>query len=187
MTLPKGIPEANFWSFTLYDNETRSMLDTPQRYPRAGSQSDPSPAAEPDADGAMTIYFSPTQPEGIRRGNWIQDRRLRQRLVHAPAPLQPTRAFLHQRMATERGRSGAVEGKHSHREKHFAAGRGMAAICAFETFERPLESTLSSRSRWRWKRTELRKAGMRRGLIHVSARRNNSGERLSLGQDWVRL
>ena len=27
-TLPKGIPEANFWSFTVYDNQTRSMLDT---------------------------------------------------------------------------------------------------------------------------------------------------------------
>ena len=33
VTLPKGIPEAKFWSFTLYDNQTRSMLDTPQRYP----------------------------------------------------------------------------------------------------------------------------------------------------------
>jgi hypothetical protein len=43
--LPKDIPEANFWSFTVYDNQTRSMLDTPQRYPRAGSQSFPSPAA----------------------------------------------------------------------------------------------------------------------------------------------
>ena len=41
VTLPKGIPEENFWSFTLYDNQTRSMLDTPQRYPRAGSQSYP--------------------------------------------------------------------------------------------------------------------------------------------------
>ena len=40
-TLPKDIPEANFWSFTLYDNQTRSMLDTPQRYPRAGDQSFP--------------------------------------------------------------------------------------------------------------------------------------------------
>jgi hypothetical protein len=39
VTLPKGIPEANFWSFTLYDNQTRSILDTPQRYPSAGSQS----------------------------------------------------------------------------------------------------------------------------------------------------
>jgi hypothetical protein len=72
VTLPKGIPEANFWSFTLYDNMTRSMLDTPQRYPRAGSQSYPSPAAEASADGSTTIYFGPTQPAGVKRGNWIQ-------------------------------------------------------------------------------------------------------------------
>ncbi len=71
-TLPKGIPAAAFWSFTLYDNQTRSMLQTPQRYPRAGSQSYPSPAAEADADGSTTIYFSPQQPDGVKRGNWIQ-------------------------------------------------------------------------------------------------------------------
>jgi hypothetical protein len=70
--LPKGIPAAAFWSFTLYDNQTRSMLDTPQRYPRAGSQSYPSPAAEADADGSTAVYFGPTQPEGVKRGNWIQ-------------------------------------------------------------------------------------------------------------------
>jgi hypothetical protein len=72
VTLPKGIPEENFWSFTVYDNMTRSMLDTPQRYPRAGSQSYPSPAAEPNADGSTTIYIGPTQPAGVKRGNWIQ-------------------------------------------------------------------------------------------------------------------
>ena len=72
VTLPKDIPEANFWSWTLYDNQSRSMLDTPQRYPRAGSQSFPSPAAEASADGSTTVYFSPTQPAGVKRGNWIQ-------------------------------------------------------------------------------------------------------------------
>ena len=72
VTLPPNIPAARFWSFTVYDNQTRSMLDTPQRYPRAGSQSYPSPAAEPNADGSSTVYFGPTQPEGIARGNWIQ-------------------------------------------------------------------------------------------------------------------
>ena len=72
VTLPKGVPEANFWSLTVYDNMTRSMLDTPQRYPRAGSQSYPSPAAEANADGSTTIYFGPTQPDGVKRGNWIQ-------------------------------------------------------------------------------------------------------------------
>jgi len=72
VTLPKNIPAAKFWSFTVYDNQSRSMLDTPQRYPRAGSQSYPSPAAEPSSNGSTTIYFSPTQPEGVKRGNWIQ-------------------------------------------------------------------------------------------------------------------
>jgi hypothetical protein len=72
VTLPKKIPQANFWSFTLYDNMTRSMLDTPQRFPRAGSQSYPSPAAEPAADGTTTVWFAPEQPEGVGRGNWIQ-------------------------------------------------------------------------------------------------------------------
>jgi hypothetical protein len=46
------------------------MLDTPQRYPRAGNQSYPSPAAE---TSSTTIYFfGPTQPAGVKRGNWIQ-------------------------------------------------------------------------------------------------------------------
>ena len=72
LTLPKGIPYANFWSLTLYDNQTRSMLATPQNYPRAGSQGYPSPAAEADADGSTTVYFGPQQPAGVKRGNWIQ-------------------------------------------------------------------------------------------------------------------
>ncbi len=72
VTLPKGIPQAKFWSLTLYDNQTRSMLDTPQGYPRAGSQNYPSPAAEADASGVTTVYFGPKQPDGVKRGNWIQ-------------------------------------------------------------------------------------------------------------------
>jgi hypothetical protein len=70
--LPKGIPARAFWSFTAYDNQTRSMLDTPQRFPRAGNQSYPSPAAEANADGSTTVYFGPKQPQGVARGNWIQ-------------------------------------------------------------------------------------------------------------------
>ena len=72
LTLPKGIPYANFWSLTLYDNQTRSMLATPQGHPRAGSQGYPSPAAQAAADGSTTIYFGPQQPAGVPRGNWIQ-------------------------------------------------------------------------------------------------------------------
>jgi hypothetical protein len=71
-TLPKDIPAEKFWSFTVYDNQTRSMLATPQRYPRAGSQSYPSPAAVANPDGSTTIYFAPTKPAGVSDGNWIQ-------------------------------------------------------------------------------------------------------------------
>jgi hypothetical protein len=72
VTLPPNIPAAKFWSFTVYDNQTRSMLDTPQRYPRAGSQIYPSPAAVPNADGSTTVYFGPKLPVGVPPGNWIQ-------------------------------------------------------------------------------------------------------------------
>jgi hypothetical protein len=72
VVLPAKIPAEAFWSLTLYDNQTRSMLQTPQNYPRAGSQAYPSPAAEAAADGTTTVWFGPSQPEGVARGNWIQ-------------------------------------------------------------------------------------------------------------------
>jgi hypothetical protein len=72
VVLPPKVPAEAFWSLTVYDNQTRSMLQTPQMYPRAGSQSYPSPAAEAAADGTTTVWFSPTQPDGVPRGNWIQ-------------------------------------------------------------------------------------------------------------------
>ena len=72
VTLPKGIPARAFWSLILYDNQSRSMLQTPQRFPRAGSQSYPSPAAEAASDGSTTIFIGPKQPEDVKRGNWIQ-------------------------------------------------------------------------------------------------------------------
>jgi hypothetical protein len=72
VTLPKDIPAEKFWSFTVYDNQTRSMLQTPQRYPRAGSQTYPSPAAVANADGSTTIYFGPSKPADAKEGTWIQ-------------------------------------------------------------------------------------------------------------------
>jgi hypothetical protein len=89
----QGIPQEQFWSFTVYDNQTRSFLDTPQRYPRAGDQSYPSPAAEPDAEGSTTVYFPRhTLPASnvaigsrpIRRKAWFT----------IPAPLQPAPGVL---------------------------------------------------------------------------------------------
>ncbi len=70
--LPPHIPAAKFWSLTVYDVQTRSMLQTAQRFPRAGSQSFPSPAAEANPDGSTIVYFGPHRPEGVKEGNWIQ-------------------------------------------------------------------------------------------------------------------
>ena len=100
VTLPPNVPAGKFWSFTVYDNQTRSMLDTPQRYPRAGSQSYPSPAAKASADGSTTVYFGPTKPEGVKRWQLDPDRS-EERLVHGPSSLQPARTVLYQEVAPE--------------------------------------------------------------------------------------
>lgn len=35
--MPPNIPAKDFWSFTVYDNQTRSMLQTDQQFPAVGS------------------------------------------------------------------------------------------------------------------------------------------------------
>ncbi|MFC5890627.1 DUF1254 domain-containing protein [Kitasatospora sp. CM 4170] len=72
LILPPGIPAEKFWSITLYDNQTRSMLATDQRFPRAGSQAYPTPAAVPDKDGSVSLWFDPVLPDGVPEGNWVQ-------------------------------------------------------------------------------------------------------------------
>jgi hypothetical protein len=68
LTLPPGIPESRFWSVLLYDNQTRSMLQTDQPRPDLGSQSG---KVETNPDGSTDIYFGPTAPDG-KAGNWLQ-------------------------------------------------------------------------------------------------------------------
>ena len=48
------------------------MLETPQRFPRAGSQAYPTPAATANDDGSTTITFGPKGPDESPEGNWIQ-------------------------------------------------------------------------------------------------------------------
>ena len=71
LELPANIPARKFWSMTLYDNQTRSMLQTDQRWPRAGSQSFPSPAAEENKDGSTTLWFGPEKPADVPDGNFL--------------------------------------------------------------------------------------------------------------------
>ncbi|WP_244441178.1 DUF1254 domain-containing protein [Mesorhizobium sp. STM 4661] len=68
VTMPAPVPAARFWSFTIYDNQTRSMLETDQA--TAGLDST-YPALKADADGSVTVWFSPQPPAG-HEGNWVQ-------------------------------------------------------------------------------------------------------------------
>lgn len=72
VNLPKDVPAEKFWSLTVYDTQTRSLLQTEQRFPRAGSQDFPTPAAMANADGSTDVYFAPAKPANVAEGNWIQ-------------------------------------------------------------------------------------------------------------------
>lgn len=68
VTLPPEVPVNNFWSLTLYDSQTRSMLQTDQPLPAIDSiQNDP----VVNEDGSIDIYFAPEAPEG-QQANWVQ-------------------------------------------------------------------------------------------------------------------
>ena len=68
VTLPSPIPANNFWSFMVYDNQTRSILETDQK---SGGIDSNSPDIEANADGSYTVWFGPQPPKG-KSGNWVQ-------------------------------------------------------------------------------------------------------------------
>jgi hypothetical protein len=71
LNLPKDLPQARCWSLTVYDNQTRSMLKTAQRFPMLGSQVYPRPVPNPSMNGSIDVYFGPKAPANLQ-GNWIQ-------------------------------------------------------------------------------------------------------------------
>jgi len=68
IVLPGPIPAKNFWAFTVYDNQTRSLLETDQK--SAGVDST-APGLKTGADGSATVWFGPKAPEG-HDANWVQ-------------------------------------------------------------------------------------------------------------------
>jgi len=68
LTLPGPIPAKNFWSFTVYDNQTRSLLPTDQKLAGVDSTL---PAIQKNPDGGVTVWFGPKAPSG-HKGNWVQ-------------------------------------------------------------------------------------------------------------------
>lgn len=68
VTLPAPIPAKNFWSFMVYDNQTRSILETDQK---TGGLDSNSKALRLNDDKSATVYFGPRPPTG-KEGNWVQ-------------------------------------------------------------------------------------------------------------------
>ncbi len=66
--LPANVPVNNFWAVTIYDTQTRSMLQTSQLFPSVGSQSK---GFQKNPDGSYDVYFAPKAPAG-KEGNWLQ-------------------------------------------------------------------------------------------------------------------
>ncbi|CAE8704928.1 unnamed protein product [Polarella glacialis] len=69
LTLPKDVPAKDFWSFVIYDPQTRSQLQTGQPFPSKNSVKNKEMQYNPD--GSITLHFSPQAPAG-KQSNWIQ-------------------------------------------------------------------------------------------------------------------
>jgi hypothetical protein len=65
--VPPNVPAKQFWSVTLYDTDTRSIILNEQHRSQLGSRED----LARNADGSLDVYFAPTSPKGHEK-NWIQ-------------------------------------------------------------------------------------------------------------------
>jgi hypothetical protein len=67
LRIPANPPVGNYWSFTLYDTDTRGLLQNGQPFPAVNSYGD----IKKNKDGSIDIYISPKAPKGWE-SNWVQ-------------------------------------------------------------------------------------------------------------------
>jgi hypothetical protein len=85
--LPPNFPVKDNWSVTIYDPQTRSMLQTDQMYAGINSLS---ADQKQNTDGSIDVIFAPQAPAGMEK-NWIQTIPGKSWfiLLRAYGPLQP--------------------------------------------------------------------------------------------------
>jgi len=62
VNVPADAPMLDFWSFTIYDNQTRSMLQTDEQFPGIDSNKE---GLVKNADGSYDVYIGPKAPKGM--------------------------------------------------------------------------------------------------------------------------
>lgn len=67
LRVPANVPVKDFWSFTVYDNLTRSMLKTDTSKAAISSYD----ALKKNPDGSVDLYFGPKAPNGYET-NWVK-------------------------------------------------------------------------------------------------------------------
>ncbi len=68
LTIPPNVPMKQFWSVTVYDNDTRCFVQTGQ-LPDKSSRMD----LVTNGDGSVDLYFGPTGPrDKTLHGNWVK-------------------------------------------------------------------------------------------------------------------
>jgi hypothetical protein len=68
LRIPPNPPVNDFWAVTLYDNQTRSQLQTSQLFSTIGSQTK---GIRMNPDGSYDIYFGPRPPKDFEN-NWLE-------------------------------------------------------------------------------------------------------------------
>ena len=66
LRVPPNPPAKQFWSVTVYDTESRGIIQNPQQIADRSSRQD----LVANADGSVDVYFGPKAPEGFEK-NWI--------------------------------------------------------------------------------------------------------------------
>jgi hypothetical protein len=67
--VPANVPVKDNWSVTIYDTQTRSMLQTDQKFAGINSLGK---GQKQNADGSVDVIFAPKLPKGVDKRNWIQ-------------------------------------------------------------------------------------------------------------------
>ena len=101
--LPPNVPVKDNWSVTIYDTQTRSMLQTDQKFAGVNSLSGD---VKQNADGSYDIWFAPKAPKG-KENNWIQTIPGKSWFIILRA-YGPLAALDRQDLASERARAGGV-------------------------------------------------------------------------------